>query len=135
MALVCKPWLQGEFGTTDPNAKIVKENADKLLWSQAVDLTETYGDNKVDLGKKADAYKDVTKNIKDNYPETYSLYQGKNWQNRLAVAFGGLFAALVASLLIMVIAIALIVVKIAFLLLLVAGPIFLGIGIHPASDG
>ncbi|GAA1782562.1 type IV secretion system protein [Actinomadura chokoriensis] len=131
VALVCKPWLQGEFGTTDPNAKIVKENADKLLWSQAVDLPETYGDNKVDLGKKADAYKDVTKNIKDNYPQTYALYQGKNWQNRLAVAFGGLFAALVAGLLIMVIAIALIVVKIAFLLLLVAGPIFLGIGIHP----
>ncbi|MFA1545123.1 type IV secretion system protein [Actinomadura chokoriensis] len=131
VALVCKPWLQGEFGTTDPNAKIVKENADKLLWSQAVDLPETYGDNKVDLGKKADAYKDVTKNIKDNHPETYSLFQGKNWQNRLAVAFGGLFAALVAGLLIMVIAIALIVVKIAFLLLLVAGPIFLGIGIHP----
>ncbi|MFB4310710.1 type IV secretion system protein [Actinomadura sp. GTD37] len=131
VALVCKPWLQGEFGTTDPNAKIVKENADKLLWSQAVDLPETYGGNKVDLGEKADAYKDVTKNIKDNYPQTYSLYQGKNWQNRLAVAFGGLFAALVAGLLIMVIAIALIVVKIAFLLLLVAGPIFLGIGIHP----
>ncbi|MFA1541273.1 type IV secretion system protein [Actinomadura monticuli] len=131
VALVCKPWLQGEFGTTDPNAKIVKENADKLLWSQAVDLPETYGDNKVDLGKKADAYKDVTKNIKDNHPQTYSLFQGKNWQNRLAVAFGGLFAALVAGLLIMVIAIALIVVKIAFLLLLVAGPIFLGIGIHP----
>ncbi|WP_301175220.1 type IV secretion system protein [Actinomadura geliboluensis] len=131
VALVCKPWLQGEFGTTDPNAKIVKENADKLLWSQAVDLPETYGGNKVDLGKKADAYKDVTKNIKDNYPQSYSLFQGKNWQNRLAVAFGGLFAALVAGLLIMVIAIALIVVKIAFLLLLVAGPIFLGIGIHP----
>src|SRR5690606_9213033 len=53
------------------------------------------------------------------------------WENRLAVAFGGLLAALVAGILIMVIAIALIVVKIAFLLLLVAGPIFLGIGIHP----
>ncbi|WP_284466879.1 type IV secretion system protein [Actinomadura madurae] len=131
VALVCKPWLQGEFGTTDPNAKVVKENADKLLWSQAVDLPETYGQNEVDLGKKADAYKDVTKNIKDNHPETYSLFQGKNWQNRLAVAFGALFAALVAGLLIMVIATALIVVKIAFLLLLVAGPIFLGIGIHP----
>ncbi|TDD76787.1 hypothetical protein E1293_26300 [Actinomadura darangshiensis] len=131
VALVCKPWLQGEFGTTDPNAKVVKENADKLLWSQAVDLPETYGQNKVDLGKKADAYKDVTKNIKDNHPETYALYQGKNWQNRLGVAFGGLFAALIAGLLILVIATALIVVKIAFLLLLVAGPIFLGIGIHP----
>ncbi|MFG2085577.1 MULTISPECIES: type IV secretion system protein [unclassified Spirillospora] len=132
VALVCKPWLQGEFGTTDPNAKIVKENADKLLWSQAVDLPETHGpNNEADLGKKAEAYKDVAANIKEEHPETYALFQGKNWENRLAVAFGGLFAALIAGILIMVIAIALIVVKIAFLLLLVAGPIFLGIGIHP----
>ncbi|WP_131763804.1 type IV secretion system protein, partial [Actinomadura fibrosa] len=131
VALVCKPWLQGEFGTTDPNAKVVKDNADKLLWAQAVDLPETYGGQKVDLGQKSDAYKDVSKSIKDQHPGVYPLFQGKNWTNRLAVAFGGLFAALVAGLLIMVIAIALIVVKIAFLLLLVAGPIFLGIGIHP----
>ncbi|MES9537136.1 type IV secretion system protein, partial [Actinomadura sp. NPDC000600] len=131
VALVCKPWLQGEFGTSDPNAKIIKQNADKLLWSQAVDLPETYGTNKVDLGKKADAYKDVTKDIKDNHPESYALFQGKAWENRLGVALIALFAALVAGMLILVIATALIVVKIAFLLLLVAGPIFLGIGIHP----
>ncbi|MCW2902055.1 MAG: hypothetical protein JWO67_4320 [Streptosporangiaceae bacterium] len=131
VALVCKPWLMGEFGTTDPNSKIVKDHADKLLWSQAVDLPETYGTQKVDLGKKADAYKEVAKDIKDNYPGAYSTFQGKQWTGRLAVAFGGLFAALVAGLLILVIAIALIVVKISFLLLLVAGPIFLGIGIHP----
>lgn len=131
VALVCKPWLMGEFGTTDPNAKVVKDNADKLLWSQAVDLPETYGGQKVDLAKKADAYKEVSKSIKEDHSGVYPLFQGKNWTSRLAVAFGGLFAALVAGLLILVIAIALIVVKIAFLLLLVAGPIFLGIGIHP----
>ncbi|KAB2343944.1 type IV secretion system protein [Actinomadura rudentiformis] len=131
VALVCKPWLMGEFGTTDPNAKVVKDNADKLLWAQAVDLPETHGGQKVDLAKKADAYKAVSKDIKENHAGVYPVFQGKNWTSRLAVAFGGLFAALVAGMLIMVIAIALIVVKIAFLLLLVAGPIFLGIGIHP----
>ncbi|HEV7932629.1 MAG TPA: type IV secretion system protein [Actinomadura sp.] len=131
VALVCKPWLMGEFGTTDPNSKIVKDNADKLLWSQAVDLPETYGTQKTDLEKKAEAYKEVAKDIKDNHPGAYSTFQGKQWTGRLAVAFGALFAALVAGLLILVIAIALIVVKISFLLLLVAGPIFLGIGIHP----
>ncbi|GAA3944525.1 hypothetical protein GCM10023085_28220 [Actinomadura viridis] len=131
VALVCKPWLMGQFGTTDPNAKVVKDNADKLLWSQAVDLAETHGGQKVDLAKKADAYKSVASNVKEDHAGVYPLFQGKNWTSRLAVAFGGLFAALVAGLLILVIAIALIVVKIAFLLLLVAGPIFLGIGIHP----
>jgi hypothetical protein len=131
VALVCKPWLMGEFGTNDPNSKIVKDNADKLLGAQAIDLSESYGGQKVDLGKKSDDYKSVTKDVKDNYPGAYPVFQGKQWTSRLAVAFGGLFAALVAGLLIMVISLALIVVKIAFLLLLVAGPIFLGIGIHP----
>ncbi|WP_281275823.1 type IV secretion system protein [Thermomonospora umbrina] len=131
VALVCKPWLMGEFGTADPNAKIVKDNADKLLWAQAVDLSEAHGGQKLELSKKADAYKEVSKNIKENHPGAYPMFQGKNWNSRLAVAFGALFAATVAGLLVLVIAIALIVVKIAFLLLLVAGPIFLGIGIHP----
>ncbi|HZB34039.1 MAG TPA: type IV secretion system protein, partial [Streptosporangiaceae bacterium] len=131
VALVCKPWLMGEFGTTDPNAPVVKDNADKLLNAQAVDLAETFGGQRPDMDEKAEAYKDVAENIKDDHPGVYPLFQGKQWTSRLAVAFGGMFAALVAGLLILVIAIALIVVKIAFLLLLVAGPIFLGIGIHP----
>jgi uncharacterized membrane protein YgcG len=131
VALVCKPWLMGEFGTADPNAAIVKDNADKLIWSQAVDLPETFGGRPVDLDKKADAFNEVAADVRENHPGVYSTFQGKQWQSRLAVAFGGLFAALIAGLLIMVIAIALIVVKISFLLLLVAGPVFLGIGIHP----
>ncbi|HXA62552.1 MAG TPA: type IV secretion system protein [Streptosporangiaceae bacterium] len=131
VALVCKPWLMGEFGTADPNAKIVKDNADKLLNAQAIDLPETYSGKQVDLSKKSDAYKAVANDVKTNYGGAYPVFQGKQWTSRLAVAFGGLFAALVAGLLVLVISIALIVVKISFLLLLVAGPIFLGFGIHP----
>ncbi|WP_460368857.1 type IV secretion system protein, partial [Actinocorallia lasiicapitis] len=121
----------GEFGTTDPEAQVVKDNADKLLYAQAIDLPETYGAAKIDLGAKADAYKAVAKDIKANYPGVYPVFQGKQWTSRLAVAFGGLFAALVAGMLILIISVTLIIVKISFLLLLVAGPIFLGIGIHP----
>jgi uncharacterized membrane protein YgcG len=131
VTLVCKPWLMGEFGTDDVKSKIVQTNAAKLLSSQAVDLTETYGGKKPDMDKKANDYKAVTKDVKDNYPGTYSLFQGKDWTSRLAVSFGSLIAALVAGLLILVISVMLIVLKISFLLLLVAGPIFLGIGIHP----
>jgi uncharacterized membrane protein YgcG len=131
VTLVCKPWLMGEFGTDDPNSKIVQDNAAMLLASQAVDLTETANGNKPDLGKKADSYKAVTKAIKDNYPGAYSLFQGKDWQSRLAVGFGALLAALVAGLLVLIVSVMLMILKISFLLLLVAGPIFLGIGIHP----
>ncbi|MCW2948444.1 MAG: hypothetical protein JWR24_5161, partial [Actinoallomurus sp.] len=131
VTLVCKPWLMGEFGTDDAKSKIVQDDGAKLLSSQAVDLTETYSGNKPDVNKKADDYQAVTKDVKNNYPGVYSLFQGKNWTSRLAVSFGALLAALVAGLLILVIAVMLMILKISFLLLLVAGPIFLGIGIHP----
>jgi uncharacterized membrane protein YgcG len=131
VTLVCKPWLMGEFGTDDAKSKVVQENGAKLLSAQAVDLTETYSGAKPNVSKKADDYKAVSKNIKDNYPGVYPLFQGKNWTSRLAVSFGALIAALVAGLLVLVIAVMLMVLKISFLLLLVAGPIFLGIGIHP----
>jgi hypothetical protein len=131
VTLVCKPWLMGEFGTDDAKSRIVQENGAKLLSAQAVDLTETYSGKKPDIDKKADDYKAVAKNVKDNYPGAYSLFQGKTWTSRLAVSFGALIAALVAGLLVLIIAVMLMVLKISFLLLLVAGPIFLGIGIHP----
>ena len=131
VTLVCKPWVMGEFGTDDPKSKIIQADGAKLLSSQAVDLNETYSGQKVDLNQKASDYKAVQSDIKNNYPGTYSLFQGKDWTSRLAVAFGGLFAALVAGMLVLFISVALIILKIAFLMLLVAGPIFLGIGIHP----
>jgi TrbL/VirB6 plasmid conjugal transfer protein len=131
VTLVCKPWLMGEFGTDDAKSKVVQDNGAKLLSAQAVDLSEVSSGKKPDIDKKADDYKAVTKNIKDNYPGVYPLFQGKNWTSRLAVSFGALLAALVAGLLVLIIAVMLMVLKISFLLLLVAGPIFLGIGIHP----
>jgi uncharacterized membrane protein YgcG len=131
VTLVCKPWLMGEFGTDDAKSKIVQDNGAKLLSAQAVDLTESYSGKQPDIDKKADDYKAVAKNIKDNYRSAYPLFQGKNWTSRLAVSFGALIAALVAGLLVLIIAVMLMVLKISFLLLLVAGPIFLGIGIHP----
>jgi uncharacterized membrane protein YgcG len=130
VTLVCKPWLMGEFGTDDSKSKIVQTNGAKLLSAQAVDLNETFNE-KTSISNKADQYKAVTQNIKTNFPATYALYQGKDWTSRLAVSFGALLAALVAGLLVLVIAVMLMVLKISFLLLLVAGPIFLGIGIHP----
>lgn len=131
VTLVCKPWMMGEFGTDDSKSKIIQADGAKLLSSQAVDLGETYGGQKVDLNQKASDYKAVQSDVKNNYPGSYSLFQGKDWTSRLAVAFGGLFAALVAGMLVLFISVALIILKIAFLMLLVAGPIFLGIGIHP----
>ncbi len=64
-------------------------------------------------------------------PAVYPLFQGNQWTTRLEIAFAAMFAALVAGLLILLIALTLIVLKLGFLLLLVAGPFFLIIGTHP----
>src|SRR5205807_10478611 len=66
-----------------------------------------------------------------NNPAIYPLFQGNQWTTRLEIAFAAVFAALVAGLLILLIALTLIVLKLGFLLLLVAGPFFLIIGTHP----
>ena len=63
----------------------------------------------------------------------YFLFQGKDWTSRLGVAIGALIAALVAGLLIFLVAVSLLVLKVGFLLLLMLGPVFLLIGVHPGS--
>jgi hypothetical protein len=59
------------------------------------------------------------------------LFQGDQWTSRLEIGFEALFAAVAAGLLILLIALTLIMLKLGFLLLLVAGPFFLIVGIHP----
>ncbi len=61
----------------------------------------------------------------------YSLFQGNQWTTRLEIGFEALFAAVAAGLLVLLIALTLIILKLGFLLLLVAGPFFLIVGIHP----
>ena len=80
---------------------------------------------------KQDTYTGIANSIQQNNPGIYPLFQGNQWTTRLEIAFAAMFAALVAGLLILLIALTLIVLKLGFLLLLVAGPFFLIIGTHP----
>ena len=80
---------------------------------------------------KQDAYAGIAQSIKQNNPDVYSLFQGNQYPTRLEIAFAALFAALVAGVLVLLIAITLIILKLGFLLLLVAGPFFLIVGTHP----
>ena len=69
--------------------------------------------------------------LQQTNPAVYSLFQGDQWTTRLEIGFEALFAAVAAGLLVLLIALTLIILKLGFLLLLVAGPFFLIIGIHP----
>jgi hypothetical protein len=133
--LVCKPWLYGELGTTAYAATgngpqtVVNTYGRQLLWAQAIATNETPSTTLIQA--KQATYTGIATSMQQNDPAVYPLFQGNEWTTRLEIAFAAMFAALVAGLLILLIALTLIVLKLGFLLLLVAGPFFLIIGTHP----
>jgi TrbL/VirB6 plasmid conjugal transfer protein len=133
--LVCKPWLYGELGSTafattgTGTQTVVNQYGRQLLWSQAIAANEN--PTAALISAKQSTYTGIAAQLKANDPAIYPLFQGDQWTTRLEIAFGALFAALVAGLLILLVALTLIVLKLGFLLLLVAGPFFLIIGTHP----
>jgi TrbL/VirB6 plasmid conjugal transfer protein len=133
--LVCKPWLDGELGTTQyaTTAKgpqtVVNQYGRQLLWSQAIATNEKPTSTLIQA--KQATYNGIANDLQKNDPSVYSLFQGNQWTTRLEIGFAALFAALVAGLLILLISLTLIILKLGFLLLLIAGPFFLIIGTHP----
>src|SRR3984957_2591373 len=136
--LVCKPWLDGEFGTTQfatPGTAAAKTNVlnlygRSLLWAQAVAANEQPVTTALVNAKQA-TFSGIAQQLQQTNPSVYSLFQGDQWTTRLEIGFEALFAAVAAGLLILLIALTLIMLKLGFLLLLVAGPFFLLIRIHP----
>ena len=131
--LVCKPWLDGEFGTTAFSANgqptAVSAYARQLLWAQAMAVNER--PTTTVINAKQAAYEGIAQTIKTKDPSVYPLFQGKQWTTRLEIAFAALLAALVAGVLVLLISVTLILLKLGFLLLLIVGPFFLLIGTHP----
>jgi hypothetical protein len=133
--LVCKPWLDGEFGTTGYSAPgkghptVINTYGRQLLWAQAIAADEKPTPDVIQA--KEDTFVGIANSMQKTAPAVYPLFQGKQWTSRLEIAFAALFAALLAGLLVLLIAITLIVLKLGFLLLLVAGPFFLIVGTHP----
>jgi hypothetical protein len=133
--LVCKPWLDGEFGTTNFAATpgghqtLVNKYARQLLWAQTIAVNER--PTTALIQAKQATYAGIAKDMQQSDPGIYPLFQGKQWTTRLEIAFAALFAAVVAGVLVLLIAVTLILLKLGFLLLLVVGPFFLLIGTHP----
>jgi TrbL/VirB6 plasmid conjugal transfer protein len=132
--LVCKPWLIGEFGTseygtTGSTKTVVNDYGRQLLWAQAIATNET-PTTALSQAKQA-TYNGIASSLQQKDPGIYPLFQGKQWTTRLEIAFAALFAAAIAGVLVLLIAVTLILLKLGFLLLLVVGPFFLLIGTHP----
>jgi hypothetical protein len=131
--LVCKPWLDGEFGTTAYTANgkptALSTYGRQLLWAQAIAVNEKPTTTLI-TAKQA-SYLGIARSIQSTNPAVYPLFQGKEWTTRLEIAFLALLAAVVAGVLILLISVTLILLKLGFLLLLIVGPFFLLIGTHP----
>jgi hypothetical protein len=132
--LVCKPWLDGELGTTAfsaPGAKPTPVNtyARQLLWAQAIAVNEK--PTAALIQAKQATFTGIAQSIQQNQPGIYPLFQGKEWTTRLEIGFAALLAAVVAGVLVLLISVTLIMLKLSFLLLLIVGPFFLLIGVHP----
>jgi hypothetical protein len=132
--LVCKPWLDGELGTSAfslPGGKPTAVNTygRQLLWAQAIAVNEKPTADVIQA--KQATYAGIANSIEHQQPGIYPLFQGKQWTTRLEIAFAALFAAAVAGVLILLISVTLILLKLGFLLLLIVGPFFLLIGTHP----
>ena len=113
--LVCKPWLYGELGSTayatDAGGQqtVVNKYGRQLLWSQAIAANETPSTALVQA--KQATYSGIASSMQQQDPAVYPLFQGNQWTTRLEIAFAAMFAALVAGLLILLIALTLIVLK------------------------
>ncbi len=132
--LVCKPWLVGEFGTSQYSVGGGKPTAvntygRSLLWAQAIAVNEK--PTSALISAKQAAYAGIASSIQANDPAVYPLFQGNEWTTRLEVGFAALFAAVVAGVLVLLISVTLILLKLSFLLLLIVGPFFLLVGTHP----
>ena len=108
---------------------MVNQYGRQLLWAQAIAANENPTSNLIQA--KQATYTGISTSMQQASPAVYPLFQGNQWTTRLEIAFAAMFAALVAGLLILLIALTLIVLKLGFLLLLVAGPFFLIVGTHP----
>ncbi|WP_433434371.1 type IV secretion system protein [Nonomuraea sp. CA-141351] len=128
--LVCKPWLVGLFGTADPQQPIVRDWGRKVLEMQSVPRAVA-GQPAPDVGARQSEYASLAEKLKND--PVYTVFSGRDWSNRLGVAVGAFIAAIVAGLLIFLVAVSLLVLKVGFLLLLILGPVFLLIGVHPGS--
>ena len=134
--LVCKPWLDGELGSTQyatgpgQPQTVVNQYGRQLLWAQAVAANEDATSTAL-VGAKQATYNGISAQLQQTNPAVFSLFQGDQWTTRLEIGFEALFAAVAAGLLVLLIALTLIILKLGFLLLLVAGPFFLIVGIHP----
>ncbi|WP_040726053.1 type IV secretion system protein [Nocardiopsis chromatogenes] len=135
--LVCRPWMAGQFGSTDAAGYAELEYGVPLLEAQGINKIEQkqIEDGEVEastlMADKQEQYEEIASGVEDNYPEIYPTFEGAQQGERFGIAMMALFAAVFAGGLIMVASLAVIVLKIGFMLLVLLSPIFFLVGVHP----
>ncbi|MFY7069052.1 hypothetical protein ACOQFV_24610 [Nocardiopsis changdeensis] len=144
-ALVCRPWIVGQFGSGETAQQLAGDHAWDLLYAQAFTRTESvsvgvnvsedgvdeYYDTLVD--EKQAEYERIAGLVEDAHTPTWDMFRGSAdlGGDRAMAALVALGASLTGGLLILAAAFGLLVCKLGLLLLMLAAPIFFLFGIHP----
>jgi len=127
--MACRPWLAGEF--SDPSLQVKYGRA--LLWSQSFAVGEPQTTATASL--KAQLYGGIDNEINKNSPGSVGLFEGNQYQDRMAAAGLATLMDLVLAIVFIGLACMLLFAQIGFYLLLVAAPVILLVGMYPGEAG
>jgi hypothetical protein len=92
--LVCKPWLDSEFGTVayplprERKPTVVNFYSRQLMRAQAIAANEKATPDVIQA--KEDTYAGIANAIQQHRPGVYPLFQSRQWTTRLEIAFAAL---------------------------------------------
>ncbi|MBB6170732.1 hypothetical protein HNR23_000792 [Nocardiopsis mwathae] len=136
---LCKPWLAGQFGTSDKSGSLSREYGYDLLASQAVTRT---GQHYIDSGAtdeqavmemKQKKYEEIAGEVEEESRGVYAILSGERPEARLAIAILALVASVSAGTLVFAVALAVIVLQVVFTLMILVSPFFFLLGVHPGG--
>ena len=132
--LVCKPWLDGEFGTTAFTASGKADAGHRLRPAAAVgagDRGQREADDGADQGQAGRLRGDRADHSDARIQSSTRCSRARNGRPGSRSRSPLCSPPLVAGVLVLLISVTLILLKLGFLLLLIVGPFFLLIGTHP----
>ncbi|MFC7344913.1 hypothetical protein [Saccharopolyspora griseoalba] len=120
---VYRPWLAGEFGSSDPNSPLARRYADRLLAAQACDKTEAA--RGCDVGAKKQDWEKLAEEI--NNSNAGSVFSGE--VNRAGYALQAVLKAVAYGLFPLVAKLGLLLSMLVLRVLILAGPLLGGLAI------
>ncbi|MBB4934255.1 hypothetical protein F4561_005075 [Lipingzhangella halophila] len=136
-SLVCRPWILGQFGSSEESKDIANDHSVELLYAQSISRTERHyidegGLTESELVEEKQAeFEAISAEIEERSPGVYAVHAGDRAGARLGQAAFSLAVSVTAGGLILALGFSILMLRIAFLILVLISPFVLLIGVHP----